>query len=339
MSHAAPSSLSILAVPQPPTTASHPRPTVSVVIVTHDDGPALATAVASALRQTVEPLEVIVVDRASAVDPGPMLQARFDGAVRYIRHHNDPVPGPAPGYNVGIEASRGELVQLLDGDDCLAPDKLEHQLRAMAADPELDIAYGDTRSFLGEPGAALIADRPAADPPDMLAALCDGAGNVPSLFPGSALFRRKTLERVGRFDEQILSPDYDYWFRAAWDGCRFRFVRESLVFYRRSPGQMSADSIAMLESSIVTLEKAVGFIVDDRYRTPLLKRLAGLYISRVLHPRNGLTPLEVGETLARAQRAGAPAGRLLAARAAVKVPGLRTVLDGARRGTRRLRGR
>jgi glycosyltransferase involved in cell wall biosynthesis len=98
---------------------------VSVVIPTIGTAD-LNKAVQSALDQTHEVAEVIVV--ADTVNPIDLLE---HPRVRMIR------VGPGLGGNgarqSGIEASSGDLIALLDDDDWWAADKLELQLRDVAA--------------------------------------------------------------------------------------------------------------------------------------------------------------------------------------------------------------
>lgn len=104
-------------------------PRVSVVIPTCDRSEFLVDAVRSALSQTVEILEVIVVDDASTKDPGPALALFGD------RVHLERLPqrsGANVARNRGIDLARGDVVGFLDDDDVWQPDKTATQLAAMA---------------------------------------------------------------------------------------------------------------------------------------------------------------------------------------------------------------
>src|SRR5262249_11246521 len=73
----------------------------------------------------------------------------------------------------------------------------------------------------------------------------------------SSLVRRRVLERVGPFQEGLYVADYEFWLRAAWAGCRFRYCPGALAFYRSRSGQMSADTPAMLRRIREVLERAL----------------------------------------------------------------------------------
>ncbi len=104
------------------------QPTISVVIPAHDRPDYLVEAVESAQAQTVEILEIIVVDDASTVDLRPALE-RFGDKVRYERLPRN--SGANVARNRGIELARGTLVGFLDDDDVWVPEKCAVQIEAI----------------------------------------------------------------------------------------------------------------------------------------------------------------------------------------------------------------
>jgi len=102
-------------------------PVVSVVIPTLNR-PELATrAVRSALAQTFEEIEVVVVVDGPDPDSRETLEHIGDDRVRVLEL---PERGKAPNArNQGVLAARGRWVALLDDDDEWLPEKLETQLK------------------------------------------------------------------------------------------------------------------------------------------------------------------------------------------------------------------
>ena len=248
-------------------------PSVSIVIVAHNDWPNLELAIESALQQSCPDREVIVVDNKSTDDTPGQVSQRYGDRVRYVRQENRRDSG---GYNRGIEETSGEFVQLLDGDDFLAPNKIAKQLEVFAANPSADIVYGDARQFQDTAGTPAWSDWTVKQHADMLATLIDPRGEGAGLVIHSPLFRRAVFERVGPWDEAILGADQDYWLRTAWAGCRFVYSPGAWCFHRRRPFQMSADPRAMIARTDQTLQKALGYIDREPYRSALRSRLAAL---------------------------------------------------------------
>jgi GT2 family glycosyltransferase len=291
---------------------------VSVVIVAHNNWPELELAVQSALQQTHPPFEVIVVDNDSIDGTEEHVGTLFRERVRYIRQENRLDSG---GYNTGIRAARGEFIQLLDGDDCLAPNKIEKQLAVMRADPSVDIAYTDARYFLGGVGVASWSERELTDWPDVLSALCVGGGNIGLTI--ASLFRRSLFDRVGLFDEEIYGADYEFWFRAAALGARFRYAPGTLLFYRQWPGQMSRSRSRMHVRAEQTFEKALTLVQDESLRYPLQYHLARTRLWHAMDPTFGLSKSQATQKLAAARQissAAIPLPLFLLARVAISLP-------------------
>jgi Glycosyl transferase family 2 len=103
-------------------------PEVTVVITTRDRPTMVSRAVQSALAQTMQAIEVIVVDDASAQ---PLRIARTDERLLVVRRTSS--TGVCAARNAGLAVARGRWVTFLDDDDDLLPDMLETSLRAARA--------------------------------------------------------------------------------------------------------------------------------------------------------------------------------------------------------------
>jgi len=103
---------------------------VTIVIPTHNRGEKLAATVERLLAndaETLEEVEVIVVDDGSTVPVGPLLDRLRPlppFTLRCIRL--EPNGGPAAARNAGFRCARGELVLFVD-DDILTPADLVHR--------------------------------------------------------------------------------------------------------------------------------------------------------------------------------------------------------------------
>jgi glycosyltransferase involved in cell wall biosynthesis len=91
----------------------------------------LRSTLDSVLRQTLLPLEVLVVDDGSTDDSAAIAET-YGPPVRVIRQPNQ---GESVARNRGIDEARGQWVAFLDADDLWLPGKLTEQARVMA--PEI----------------------------------------------------------------------------------------------------------------------------------------------------------------------------------------------------------
>ncbi len=245
---------------------------VSVVICAWNNWPDVEMTIESALRQSYQPLEVIVVDNSSTDETPEELPRRFGSRLRFISQPNRECAGA---YNAGFALARGEFIQFVDGDDVLAPNKIEKQVEVFRSNPNLDIVYGDVRYFQTPAGTAAWTDVATEREDDMLKALIDHKGGWVGIVALGVLFHRRALERVGPWDESLYVEDLDYLLRAASSGCRFGHCPGSpMGFARRRPGQKTKNFSAAERGMEAVWEKALGYVTREPYRSRIAARLA-----------------------------------------------------------------
>jgi glycosyltransferase involved in cell wall biosynthesis len=196
---------------------------ISVVIGVYNAVDYLGEAIDSVFAQTHRPSELIVVDDGS--DDGSADVARSYGdALRYVYQ---PRQGNGAARNRGVELATGDLLAFLDADDRFVPDKLERQMAALHADPELEVVFGHVRQFLS-PGL----------PPDVRARLrAPSPEPMPMLSPTLMLIRRASFARVGPFSTSLrVGVTVDWTARAIECGLR-NVVLPEVLLERRLHGQ------------------------------------------------------------------------------------------------------
>jgi len=208
-------------------------PLVTVLLTVHDGEQFVPTALESVLRQTVDDLELLVVDDGSTDGTPAILDAIADPRLRVLR--SDAQLGLARSLNRGLEEARGEYVARLDADDVALPRRLERQLLRIRSGPEVAIL-----------GSAVVdLDERGRLGPLHLMPLGVGAVRFAALFSSpflhpTVLVRRDLLERHAlRYDAELAeSEDYDLWSRLleVADGDN---LADPLVLYRTHPGQAS----------------------------------------------------------------------------------------------------
>src|SRR5581483_9387197 len=128
-------------------------PLVSVIVPVHNGAHTLERAVRSALEQTWQRLEVIIVDDAST-DGSTAVAAQLARADVRVRAFSRAAPSGRPGAarDDAVAASSGEYIALLDQDDWWLPDKLELQLSRFQSTGAA-VVYGDAYRAVGDPPA------------------------------------------------------------------------------------------------------------------------------------------------------------------------------------------
>ncbi len=186
-------------------------PLVSVIIPAYNSERYLAEAIESVLSQAYPALEVIVVDDGST--DGSARVAREHEAVRCV---HQPHRGVCAALNNGIENARGGLLAFLDADDLWTEGKLERQVAALVADPDLEAVFGHVEQF-ASPELAETTDIRIPSHIERMA----------GYHKGTMLIRRKALLRVGLFDFRWEAVDFVDWYaRAVEQGLRSRLLPE-----------------------------------------------------------------------------------------------------------------
>jgi glycosyltransferase involved in cell wall biosynthesis len=112
-------------------------PLVSVIINNYNYGHFLREAVDSALCQTYQKIEVIVVDDGST-DHSREIIASYGNRILPVLKENG---GQASAFNAGFKISRGDIICFLDSDDIFLPNKVEEMVKAWRQYPNAVLYY------------------------------------------------------------------------------------------------------------------------------------------------------------------------------------------------------
>ena len=170
--------------------------------------------------QTVDPLEVIVVDNDSTDGTPEMVQKEFPEAQLIRMPHSR--FGACTTFNIGFASAKGDWIGILDDDVILPPDWIEKMLKEADALPE-DVAVLSSR----------------VEEPEMPQWFLESAGQMTprymSTFRGCAsLARADRLRACGFYDEVlfIFGNERDLTARFLNQGWRVRYVPSVRVWHK-----------------------------------------------------------------------------------------------------------
>jgi glycosyltransferase involved in cell wall biosynthesis len=214
---------------------------VTVIVPCYNQSRFLGAALASVFAQTHERIEVIVVDDGSTDDiEGALEPYAGRASLSVIRQENR---GLAAARNRGLALARGSLIQFLDSDDWLHPQKIALQAELLEAHAGVGLVYSDYYLVYNDRDLCeqdTVADR-CADPfnPDLFMTWW-----IQGVFPPcAALVRKEWIERVGGFNVTLQSyEDYELWLRMSAHGCRASYLPDRLAYYRQHDSSMTAVS-------------------------------------------------------------------------------------------------
>jgi GT2 family glycosyltransferase len=196
-------------------------PLISIVIPAYNSRRTILECVRACQRQTLVPLEIIVVDDGSPDGPYPEL----DGLDRVAVIHQENA-GPAAARNCGAAVARGEIIAFTDADCIPEPIWLESLVRVLESDTSA-VAVGGTYG-IANPGSWLaravheeIRDRHARFGP-----IVDFLGSF------NLGVRKKAFEQVSGFDPAFThasGEDNDLSYRLHDTGGILRFTQDAVV--------------------------------------------------------------------------------------------------------------
>ena len=232
-------------------------PKVSVCIPVYNGERFLLEAVESAIKQTFEDFEVVIVDNAST-DETKLIIEEIASENRRIRFFiNDTNIGIVGNFNACLTHARGKYIKFLCADDMLLPTCLEDMIREFDTNPFVSLVVGG-RLIVDENGQT-VDKRSYAKTETVISGMSVinrclfGANYIGE--PTAVMFQREMTMRGFREDLSHLM-DLEMWFYLLEKGDLVS-LPAPLCGIRHHAGQMTIQSIksgALIENNIRLFE-------------------------------------------------------------------------------------
>ncbi len=245
------------------------QPLVSFLIPAYNAEKYLADTLRSALAQTWPRKEIIVVNDGSRDNTLALARSFESACVKVIDQENR---GQSASENLAFTESQGDLLEYLDADDLLAPNKIEVQVRRLAECGHDCVASGRWGRFRESPADAWFVPEPFwtdLAPVDWLVS----AWERHSMMHGAAwLIPRELVEQAGPWDETLsLINDFDFFPRVLLACRKVCFCPDAVSYYRSdlATNLGSSKGRAAWDSAIRALEASTGRLlaVEDSPQT------------------------------------------------------------------------
>ena len=261
------------------------KPLVSIIIPVYNGAKYMRFAIDSALAQTYENTEIIVVNDGSS-DATEQIALSYGDRIRYFSKENG---GCASALNYGISQMRGEWFSWLSHDDMYAPEKVEKEISWVEKNQL------DPLNTIVSCCAILIDNNgdPITHSNKRDSCCLTGDTLVHRLLFGSSLngcgllIPKTLLDRVGAFSEDLkYILDWEYWIRAALAGATlYRQGQELLVFNRIHAEQVTVKAADRLSSERLYVANKLCALVLSTASTEVIK---DFYIHACLNKYNEL---------------------------------------------------
>jgi len=233
-------------------------PLVSVIVPVYNVAPYLRDCLVSLDEQTLDSLEVLLIDDGSTDDSAAIIAELVHARPERFLAFTKPNGGLSSARNHGIDRARGRYIGFVDGDDVIEPDMFALLAeKAVACDAE--VVIGGLESWDPETGERFVFGSARAT--DYGTSLAGVTGSLAEVTPSACnkLFARGLFEQGElRFPEGLRYEDLALVFRLMARATRIDVVERVLYHYRshRAGSIMTTDFEGYLD-----LPKAFALLV------------------------------------------------------------------------------
>lgn len=203
---------------------------VSVITTLFNYRHYVGDAISSFLKQDFQDSEMIIVDDASTDNPLPVIEPYLGERVKYIRLDSN--KGYSHAKNVGIKASKAEILVMLDADDMFTKRSLS--MRYKKLQEGFDLVHGPASDIV-EDGQQTISDKHWKKWLDS-----DKGPKAYKFIHAQTVMLKKQLHReIGLYDESLrYKSDREMWARILHNGYKIGYVNDYVCMYRLHSKQM-----------------------------------------------------------------------------------------------------
>ena len=279
---------------------------VSVIIPAYNTAQYIQQAIASLLSQTLENLEIVVVDDCSTDNTVEVIQSFDDPRLRLLLNEHNLGAGGA--RNRALRAATGKWVAVLDSDDWYAPERLS-RLVEVAEQKNADFVADDL--YLVEDGSSdpwgtvittsgqQLSSVTQINAADFIYSDIPGEGGLRLGF-SKPLFRRDFLVKHNIAYDESIKVTQDFWLDmdCFLHGAQFFLIPEPYYFYRSRPGSLvSSDKIKRLEDDY----RAVNNFLQNRTYLDQNPRVLNALSAKLTETKKWLDYYRVVEPLKQGQ--------------------------------------
>jgi glycosyltransferase involved in cell wall biosynthesis len=213
-------------------------PLVSIIIGNYNYDRFVGKAIDSALKQTYENVEVIVVDDGSQDKSREVITQYVNQIIPIFKENG----GQPSNYNAGFAQSKGEIICFLDSDDIFVPEKIEKVVKIFKSSEEIGWCF-HSMQLIDEDNNTL----PVTNTPNYITHKCDfrpfiNAGRIPPHVPpcSGLCFRRSLLEKILPMPAPKIITNNDYYVKFMAVGLSKGFVLSDALTLQKIHGNNAA---------------------------------------------------------------------------------------------------
>lgn len=217
---------------------------ISVLMCVHNAERTLRSALDSVTSQTYKEIEIVVVNDGSSDGSLGVLEEFSENfsSIRIITQKNQ---GIGVARNRCLAEASHPWVTFIDADDLWHPQKLELQVNAVLAAPDMDCVLTGNQEFVREDEIRVNNSKKiVSGPPILLAGIFKQLAEINFNFPpATALWRKEKLVRFGGYSIDKNGEDYYPFLVSALHDDKFYRIDETLYFVRKTTNSLSRSKL------------------------------------------------------------------------------------------------
>jgi glycosyltransferase involved in cell wall biosynthesis len=219
---------------------------VTVAIPSHNHAKYIAKTIQSALDQTFQDFEILIVDDASTDNSLEVIKSFQDPRIRVIELKEN--LGVCQTSNICIENCETKYIALVASDDVMTTDKLEKQVSFMEKNPTHGAVFSgvtiiDENDRINTKKTNKYTKVFEKDNRNRFEWLRHFFHQGNCIAATTLLARTEVLKTVGLFDPSVSQAhDYDLWTRFCFYGYEIHIIHEKLLNYRELSNSMNMSS-------------------------------------------------------------------------------------------------
>ncbi|MCK4999725.1 MAG: glycosyltransferase family 2 protein [Anaerohalosphaera sp.] len=209
-------------------------PKVSVIIPTYNRANVVVQAINSVLSQTVQDVEVLLIDDGSSDSTFAVVESIGDGRIRYFKKPNG---GAASARNLGLTKVSGQYLAFLDSDDYWPDNYIEKMLECLENNKDFGGVYSPITMIYSDGRTIRSYKKPEGKTGSITKYLFIRG----FIWPSACFFRSEVWDGF-YFDETLRSSEDSDAFLRLSPNCWFGFVDSVESFH-----VVSVDSLSFQE--------------------------------------------------------------------------------------------
>ena len=226
------------------------------------------------VHQSVKPSEIVLVQDGPV--PYELSRVLLEYKAKYGKVLNviglDKNGGLGNALRIGVEKSKYDILARMDSDDICLPDRFEKQLKYLEDHPDCDIVGGQMTEFIGSPNN-IIGRRNVPLTNDEIYKFMKSRCGLNHV---TVMFRKKSVLKVGNYQDWFWNEDYYLWVRMMMAGCKFANIPEVAVNVRSGSDQYARRGGKNYFDSEIGIKKLMlknGMITKKEYIVNYIERL------------------------------------------------------------------